>query len=95
MIAEVHAPDFGIGAEPFGAAFPEYFPTFQDVCVIGYAKSFADVMIGNQHANPRFSQISDNFLEVLDREGIDPGKRFVKKNERRLPRPRVYRLYSS
>src|SRR5205807_7137576 len=51
MITEIDAPNFGIGAELFGATFPEYFPTFQDVCVIGYAKSFADVMIGNQHAN--------------------------------------------
>src|SRR6266576_2691152 len=86
MITEIDAPNFGIGAELFGATFPEYFPTFQDVCVIGYAKSFADVMIGNQHANPRLSQIPDNFLEVLYRKRVDPRKRFVKKNKRRLQR---------
>src|SRR5207253_2898502 len=68
MITEIDAPNFGIGAELFGATFPEYFPTFQDVCVIGYAKSFADVMIGNQHANPRLSQIPDNFLEEIIRD---------------------------
>ena len=86
MITEVDAPNFGIGAELFGAAFPEYFPTFQDVCVISYAKSFADVMIGNQHANPRLRQILDNFLEVLYRKRVNPRKRFVKKNKRRLQR---------
>src|SRR5207244_13650441 len=86
MITDIDAPNFGIGAELFGTTFPEYFPTFQDVCVIGYAKSFADVMIGNQHANPRLSQIPDNFLEVLYRKRVDPRKLFVKKNKRSLHR---------
>src|SRR5215472_17028389 len=92
MIAQVDAPDFGIGAELFGAALPEYFPTFQDVCVIGYAKSFADVMISNQHATPRFRQISDNLLEVISRKRVAPGKRFVKKNKGRLQRERTGNL---
>jgi len=65
MIAEIDAPDFRIGTQFFGAALSEYFPIFQDVCVIRYAKSFADVMVGNQHANPRLCQIPDNFLEIL------------------------------
>src|SRR5439155_21220105 len=89
MITEIDAPNFGIGAELFGATFPEYFPTFQDVCVLGYANSFADVMIGNQHANPRLSQIPDNFLELFYRKMVEPGKRSVTNNKRSLQRERT------
>ena len=67
MIAEIDAPDFRIGAQFLGAALPEYFPIFQDVRVIRYAKSFADVMIGNQHAYPRLRQVANDFLEILHR----------------------------
>ena len=47
VIAKVHAPHLGIGAQFLGTTLPEYFPTFQDISVIRHAESFPDVMIGN------------------------------------------------
>src|SRR5690348_348288 len=84
MIAKIDTPDFRIGAQFFGAALPEYFPTFQDVCVIRYAKSFADVMIGIQHAKPRLRQAPDNLLEVLHRERVDTRERVREWDKGRL-----------
>src|SRR5207302_1575771 len=55
-----------VGDQLLGAALPEDSPIFQDVSVIRYAESFADVMIGNQHPDPRLCQITNNFLKILD-----------------------------
>src|SRR6266446_156823 len=77
MIAQINAPDFRIIAQFVRAALPKYLPIFQDVRVIRHAESFPDVMIGNEHANSRLSEIPDEFLQILHRERVNSRKRFV------------------
>src|SRR5207247_10492795 len=66
MIAEINSPDLRIIAQFLRAALTEYFPTFQDVCAIGDAESFPDVMIGNQHANSQIREVPDDPLTFLE-----------------------------
>src|SRR5207247_6958442 len=89
MIAEINSPDLRIIAQFFRAALTEYFPTFQDVCAIGDAESFPDVMIGNQHANSQIREVPDDPLKFLDGYRVNARERLVEENERRLQRERA------
>src|SRR6267154_2015524 len=80
----MHAPDLGIIAQLRGAALPEYFPTSEDICTIGYAECFPHVMVGNQHTDSRAAQVADNFLQILHGQRIDSGEWLVEQNKRGL-----------
>src|SRR5258705_1407067 len=78
----MHAAHLGILAHLRGAVLPEYFPSSEDICTIGYAECFPHVMIGNEHSDPRAAQVADNFLQILHGEGIDSREWLVEQNKR-------------
>src|SRR5580700_987291 len=84
MIAEVYAAHFRITAQLIRPALPEYLATFQDVRTIRHVKSFAHVMIRNEYTDAGTGEVANDFLEILDGEGVDPGEGFVEQNKMRL-----------
>src|SRR5712672_1235924 len=79
--AQVHPTDFRIAGQLFGLAVAEDSAIVNDVSAIGYRERFAHVVIGDQDSDAAGPQAADNFLQVENGDGIDPGKRFVEQNE--------------
>ena len=48
-----------------------------DVGVVADTQSFANVMVGDQYADPSLLQAADNLLDIQDRNRVYSGKRFI------------------
>ena len=54
-----------------------------DVGPIHDAQRFADVVIGDEHADAAFFEMKNDLLNVADRDQIDSRERLVEQNELR------------
>ena len=58
-------------------------PVVHDVGAIGDAQRFADVVVGDEHADAALLQVKDDLLDVGDRDRVDAGERLVEQDELR------------
>src|SRR5579863_7986779 len=55
-----------------------------NVGAVRYRERLAHVVIRDQHSNTAGSQAADDFLQIENGDGIDPGKRLIEQNECRV-----------
>src|SRR6185369_13565232 len=82
--AEIEPADVFIGHERFGAAGEEDLAAIDDAGAIDDVERFADVVIGDQHADAALLEVDHQVANVADREWIDPGEGFVQQHDRGL-----------
>ena len=70
-----------VGGQLFRGTGLEDVSFKQEVGPVCDVKGFLDVVIGDQDADAFGPQLRDDVLDVLDGDGIDPGKRFIEENE--------------
>src|SRR5690606_25500428 len=65
----------------------------QNIRVAADSKCLPHIMISYEHADVTCAQVSDDALNIENRNGVDAGKRLVEEHERRLRRERSGDLY--
>ena len=53
----------------------------QNIGAVDNAKAVADIVVGNQNADATIFQMRNQFADFADRNGVDPGERFIEQNE--------------
>ncbi len=66
-----------------GAALFKNRTGVQDIRSVAYSQRFANVMVGYQDSDARFLQLSDDLLNVDNRNGVYTRKRLVEQHELR------------
>jgi hypothetical protein len=67
-------------------AAAQNFPFRHNISAVGDAESFADIVVGNQNSDALIFQIKNNFPNIVNRNRVNSGKRFVQQNILRLGR---------
>ena len=80
---QINPADLVVGGQAVGRAALENDAAVHDVGAIGDAERFADVVIGDEHADAAVPQVKDDLLDVGDGNRIDAGKRLVEQDELR------------
>ncbi len=57
------------------------FAKIDDVGAMGDFQSISDIVVGKQHADPLLGEINSDALDLIDRNRIDTGERFIEKEE--------------
>src|SRR6478752_6895560 len=71
FFAEVEAAHVGIIDDLVGRALHQNLARVNDVGTVGQAERFADIMIGNQHADAAVGEVTYEFLNVSDSDRVD------------------------
>ena len=82
-LAEVNAFDLGVVAEFLGGASAEDAAFIDDVGAIGDGEGFADVVVGDEHADAAVLQVGDEVADLAHRDRVDAGQRLVEQDEMR------------
>ena len=53
----------------------------EDISPVTNPQGFANIVIGDEDADPALFQIADNLLYIQNRDRVDTGKGLVEKNE--------------
>ena len=72
-----------MGHDFVGVAFHQDLTIMKDIGAIHDIQRFANVMIGDQHADSAILEMDDQVANVVDGDRVDPGQRFVKQDELR------------
>ncbi len=64
-------------------------PVEHDVGAIGDRQGLANIVVGDQHPQPPALQVSDDALDVVYRDRVDPGERLIQKHELRIGHQRT------
>ena len=84
FFAEVETAHFGVFRQFAWMSGAEDFSFRHYIRAIGYAKCFADVVIGNQNTDTTISQVEYYILNIIYRFWIDARKRFIEQDILRL-----------
>jgi len=61
-------------------ALHEHLAFVDDVSAVDDVERFADIVIGDQHADAAILQMAHKLANVVDRDGINSGERLVQKD---------------
>ena len=84
VVAQVNALDLGVAAQFARRTLAEDAALRNDVGAVGDAERFADVVVGDEHADAAVFQIKDYLLQIENGDGIDATERFVEQDKGRL-----------
>jgi len=84
--AEVRAPNFRVFDKLGGQPALEYPPLGHDVGSVRDPERLPNVVIGDEDPDTVAFQVKNDFADVVDRERVYPGERFVEEDELRLRR---------
>src|SRR6185295_968915 len=59
----------------------KYFSINQQICPVAYGERFRDIVICNQYAYVFIFELSNDSLDIFNRNRVNPCKRFVKQNK--------------
>src|SRR6185503_11190208 len=79
--AEVDPADLLVGGELFGCAGTEDFAFPENIGPIRDFQGLADVVIGDEDADPAVAQVGDDLLDVDDGNGVDAREGLVEQDE--------------
>ena len=57
-----------------------------DIGAVDQPERFADIVIGDENADPAAFEMMNEKLDIADRDGIDSGEGFIEEHEGRSPR---------
>ena len=63
---------------------PENLAFVDDVGPVRDCKRLPYIVVRNQHSYTGSLHIADYFLQIIDRNGINPGKRLIQQDELRI-----------
>jgi len=81
VFAEIHAPDALVGDDVVRAPGSKNSTRVDDIRAIANAKGFADIVIGDQHADAPSLEKTHDPLDLDHRDRIDAGEGFVEQDE--------------
>src|SRR5688500_9423639 len=79
FFAQIESPNFCVFCQLSWGARAKNFTLSHDVRSIGYAESFAHIVIGNQETDSAVAQIEYDILDIVNGFRVDAGERFVQK----------------
>ena len=82
VVAEIDAFHFGVAPQLPRSAGAEDFSFGDDVCAVGDAQCFADVVVCNQYADAAGLEVENDLLQVEHSDGVDARKRLIQQDER-------------
>ncbi len=80
-VSEVHTPHVVVGYDFLRLTLCQNLTVIDDVSPIYQAKGFADVMIGDEHADAPLRQVPHQLLNIADGDRVDAGEGFVQQHE--------------
>ena len=82
--AEVHLAHLGISLEFSRRAGAEDLAVRNDVSPVGDAQRLAHIVIRDENPDAAFLQLTDELLDVRDRNRIDTSERLIEEQKRRI-----------
>ena len=81
MFAEVEAPHIRIGDDFLGCPMCEQLARMDDVSTVDHSERFTHIVIGDQDADAAACEVSDEVLDIGNRNRIHTSERFIQKHE--------------
>src|SRR6478736_592096 len=89
VLAEVELAGLGVVDEELARALGHDLALADDVAAVDDAEGLADVVVGDEHADPALLELQDDLLNFGHGDRVDAGKRFVEEEELRAGNERA------
>ena len=81
VLSKVGFAHFCVAEDMFCRAFGNNMAFTDNIGMLADIQCFTHIVVGDQHTNTFVPQVADNTFDVIDRDGVNPGKGLIQQNK--------------